>query len=99
MTSEILQIQANSRVVLHPKNIASSGRIRSIEPKHSQNTHFKYHLASNPEVHAESPSPYTQIPRVYSTLLVCAAYRACFVLGVLRVLGVMAAYLLGVHGV
>ena len=55
---EILGVQAESSVCsIGPQNTASTGRIKSIEPKDSQNAQFKHHLfASKPGVPAELSS-------------------------------------------
>ena len=72
-----------------PKNAAGTGRIRNIEPKHSQkpsSAQFKHLLASKPGFPAESPSlRITQMLRVYSILRVYSEYGVFFVLRVLSI--------------
>ena len=69
-----------------PPNTASTSRIRSIEPKHSENAQFKHHLASKPWVPRESPALSSQMLRVCSILRHHLEYRVFFVFRVLRVL-------------
>ena len=56
MDPEILEVLSSIQSSIRPQNNDGIGRMRSDEPKHSQNAQFKHNLASNPGILAESPS-------------------------------------------